>query len=55
LQTLLRLEKADIDHQNSVGDTALHISARQGYTDAVLVLLKKARLDVKNNMGETGE
>ena len=51
----LLLEKgADINFQNTIGDTALHCACVWGHLDVVKLLLEKgADIEIKNVNGET--
>ena len=44
------IDEVDVDQRNSDGETALHLAARNGKIDALNILLKKAKVDVTNNL-----
>ena len=48
-QNFLPTDDVDVDQQNTEGETALHLAARNGNIDALTILLKKAKLNVVNN------
>lgn len=53
-RSLIQNNLADIDAVNSVGDTALHIAARNGKTTMALLLLEAgANAQLTNYAGET--
>jgi len=53
LKTLIEL-KADVNHKNRFGDTAMHWASYMGYERCVRVLLEaKALPNIKNEWGET--
>lgn len=47
------IDDLDINEPNSSGDTALHLAGGNGNEDALVVLLRKAKLNVKNSQDET--
>ncbi len=48
LVKLLIEAKADINDQDTVGQTALHLAAGRNYTEIIKLLIKaKARIDIK--------
>ena len=47
------MDDCDINATNREGETPIHLACKQGNLEPINVLLKKAKLNLKNKMAET--